>query len=133
MTEEQASIQKKLEAYKWDQLGIIGDDMSIKEWQERIKRFEPFKPMANECIREMKSVLRTFQDKKAEAQRKCAEVVELIDSIEDADQCEILTLRYVEDKKIEEIADILHYSDKTILRKHKQALDALAERFEPLP
>lgn len=56
------------------------------------------------------------------------EVTAEIEQIENEEYKTILMLRYIAFKKSHEIAEILNYSRKTIVQKHKKALDILLAR-----
>ena len=51
------------------------------------------------------------------------EVSELINTLDNAEYKAILTRRYLLYQSMQEIADVMNYSGKTIQRKHKQAID----------
>ena len=59
-------------------------------------------------------------DKLVDARNKIAE---LINTIDNAEYKAILTRRYLLYQSMQEIADIMNYSGKTIQRKHKYAID----------
>lgn len=52
-----------------------------------------------------------------------AEIKAAIDSVSDADEKLLLTLRYVEFMKWEEIMDEMHFSETQVHRKHRTALN----------
>ena len=59
-------------------------------------------------------------DKLVDARNKIADIISKIDNPESK---AILTRRYLLYQSIQDIADIMHYSGKTIQRKHKHAID----------
>ena len=53
---------------------------------------------------------------------KKMDIIEQIESLENATHREILSLRYIEGKKIKEIENIMHYSYRNVQRHHNKAI-----------
>ena len=57
-------------------------------------------------------------------------VTELIEMVDDDTLKTLLTLRYINGKRWEKIADEMHYSYRHILKLHEKALEILCEKFK---
>ncbi|MCI9539050.1 MAG: DUF1492 domain-containing protein [Eubacterium sp.] len=71
------------------------------------------------CFR--KKILNDYK----ECKRKAAEIRNVISSVQDDREGDILRMRYIESMKVEEIAEKMSYCRESICRIHNQALDHL--------
>ena len=67
-----------------------------------------------------------LEEKRKQAVETCERIISVINSLNDADEIKILTMRYINQCKWEEIDLLLPMSRKTIHRKHCNGLDAVA-------
>lgn len=61
------------------------------------------------------------------------EIKVFIENVEEEELLSILTLKYISFKTFEEIADILHYSERQIYRLHKKAILNLEKHKNKIP
>lgn len=92
----------------------------------------PDHPELDENFEKIKETLTTL-DKQAEIlQQKYAEtrtkVYDLIHTLEDQEQIDILSMKYLSHKSFDEITDEMNLSKSTILRIHLSGIHRLAEK-----
>ena len=63
-------------------------------------------------------------------EREVRKRIDQISRLPDGHHAELLTLRYVDGKRLEEIACLMHYSFRHVTRLHGQALAAFTARYK---
>lgn len=98
---------------------------------DKVKGSSPYFPYVEHCIkitgvdvagyeRKVARIRKSLAKRIHEAMDKKAEILEYINAVEDIEVRNILTLRYSECLTWEEIAGVLHMSERTVRRKYQR-------------
>lgn len=78
-----------------------------------------------ELLERVRQLMRKVSRRKQQYEKLSAEIRDIISSVPNVQEADVLRMKYIDRMKVEEIADAMCYSCKSIHRIHCQALDNL--------
>lgn len=129
MKQKKQEMQRKLKNYRLLQREAERLEAKIRE-AERVRGYKNARRYQGWTEQQMEQLQASTSTRLEEAQRQRREIEEIIYAVEDLQCREILELKYIDGKTLQQIARELCYCERHAGRLHAKALEAAVQAAE---